>query len=391
MCKNRWYLVVTLGMILALSLPGFAQSRRRQRIKHDTPERTKSNEPLTEVQLPVINWLSGEARVRVEGDQHPVIKIGMAPSGITIIEFPASDVFFAVHPPENGDWIQVEKSPSLKTDHHLTLRAGKDLANASGPAASVSVQMRSGLLITLWVYPVKQIAQQTHRCVVSYDRAEIVNARRKAGLATNLGEQGEAEIPKPSSLAVNISPISTPEILKAVPLIKLPSPAPSKPQTVAEIEKADRQKIVGDSDLKSATKKLLDQAVADPKRFRKWTHDLHGLSVSAHAFDLDGQSRIAVVAVRNVSAEVVRILPDNPQLIVETLDEKGKTLLISPLKVLYLQSTMKSSLVPVGSIVYYAMAFDSPLLGARQHLRVAVGQTNAADEPVSTGLSTGKK
>jgi hypothetical protein len=170
MFKNRWCFVALIALIIALCLPIFAQSRRRQRIKHNSPERAKSNESVTEVQFPAINWLSGEARVRVEGDQHPVIKIGMAPSGITIIEFPASDVFFAVHPPENGDWIQVEKSPSLKTDHHLTLRAGKDLANASGPAASVSVQMRSGLLITLWVYPVKQIVQQTHRCVVSYDR-----------------------------------------------------------------------------------------------------------------------------------------------------------------------------------------------------------------------------
>ena len=94
---------------------------------------------------------------------------------------------------------------------------------------------------------------------------------------------------------------------------------------------------------------------------------------------------------RNGGREAVRILPDNPQLFIETLDEKGKTIQISPLKILYLQSTTRSSLVPVGSTVYYAIAFDSPLLGAKQHLRVAVGQTNAADEPVSTGVSTGKK
>ena len=46
------------------------------------------------------------------------------------MEFPEGDKFFAIHPPENGELVRVEKSPSMKGDHHLVLRAGQDLAKA---------------------------------------------------------------------------------------------------------------------------------------------------------------------------------------------------------------------------------------------------------------------
>src|SRR5882672_8514162 len=138
-------------------------------------------------------YLQGEVKVIVKGDQNPVVRIGMAQTGVTLVEFPEGDKFFAIHPPENGDLVRVEKSPSMRADHHLVLRAGQDLANASGPAASITVQMRSGLNVILWLYPVKFVTQQTHRLVISYDRVEIVAARSAAGLAVNLGEEKETE------------------------------------------------------------------------------------------------------------------------------------------------------------------------------------------------------
>ncbi len=42
---------------------------------------------------------------------------------------------------------------------------------------------------------------------------------------------------------------------------------------------------------------------------------------------------------------------------------------------------------PAGAIVYYALVFETPILGVNQHLRVAVGQTNAADEPTAADLT----
>src|SRR5262249_11652290 len=71
-----------------------------------------------------VPYQSGEVRVTVQGNRNPVVPLGLALNGVTLVEFPESDLFFAVHPPENGDLVCVEKSPSMKGDHHLVLRAG---------------------------------------------------------------------------------------------------------------------------------------------------------------------------------------------------------------------------------------------------------------------------
>src|SRR5262249_30871660 len=160
----------------------------KQETKQEARKKGKTKRAPDEAPQPqAVPYLMGEARVDIKSDQHPPIKIGMAASGITIIELPATDKFFAVHPPRNGDWVEVEKSPSMKSDTHLVLRAGKDLSQENGPA-QLTVQMRSGLVLTLWIYPVKYITQQAHRCIISYNREEIIDARRSAGLAVNLGE-----------------------------------------------------------------------------------------------------------------------------------------------------------------------------------------------------------
>src|SRR5690242_19534922 len=68
-------------------------------------------------------YLSGEASISVAANSNPLLRIGMAQNGVTLIEFPASDKFFTVHA-GNSDLVTIEKSPSLKRDHHLVLRAG---------------------------------------------------------------------------------------------------------------------------------------------------------------------------------------------------------------------------------------------------------------------------
>ena len=305
-----------------------------------------------------------------------------------------NDRFFAVHPPENGDWIQVEKSPSLKTDHHLVLRAGKDLMSATGPAASASVQMRSGLVLTFWIYPVKQITEQTHRCIITYDRAEIVSARRRAGLSVNLGEEDENESAKaerkiePAAAAEETQArVHTPTVEKAEAGAAAPVPAALQPSVVADVEKGDDKRPSGAGDMQTAARTLLSGAAADPKQFRKWTTPLHGLTVSARCVDLDEHSRIAIVAVKNVRGEAIRVLPGYPELFVETLDDKGRAFHISPVKKLHFESTNQSSVITAGSTLYYAVVYTAPILGTKQRLRVAVGQMSAADEPVAVGLT----
>ena len=128
----------------------------------------------------------------VSGNQNPVIRLGLSPNGVTIIEFPAADRFFALHP-GNSDLVTIDESPTKGTDHFLVVRAGSgfaspaNMANARrAPVTSIIAQMQSGLVVTFLFYPVQQLAEQAHRVVVTYDRDEVIAARRAAGLAVNL-------------------------------------------------------------------------------------------------------------------------------------------------------------------------------------------------------------
>jgi hypothetical protein len=317
--------------------------------------------------------------------------------------------------------VQVEKSPSLKTDHHLVLRAGKDLVKTSGPAASVSVQMRSGLIVTIWVYPVKMIPQQTYRCVISYDRAEIVAARRSAGLAIDLGEESSEEPTEKVEKAQKVEkiekvgeefgekgagnteaaqaevneiaaktpamPVEKAEKAEKVERPEPPAAEPPLPAVIANVEKSNGKKLAEKGDRRAQARCLLEEAVAKPKQFKKWTEPLHGLTVSAQSHNFDERTKIALIAVKNVQSEAIRVLSGHPDLYIETLDGKGKTFQISPVRKYHTDSTTTSSIIPAGATVYYAVVYAAPVLGVKQRLRVAVGQTNAADDPAATGLT----
>jgi hypothetical protein len=140
----------------------------------------------------VPDFLVGQAEVVVKGNQDPIIRLGLAQHGPTVVEFPASDNFFAVHP-GGSNVVAVDESPTLATDHYLVFRAGKEFAaplpgtrRRAEPGAAISVRMTSGMFVTFTFYPVASVARTAHRCVVIYSREEVVAARRAAGLAVNL-------------------------------------------------------------------------------------------------------------------------------------------------------------------------------------------------------------
>jgi hypothetical protein len=380
-------ILMLAGTSVAQSSGKAAKQAAKQEIRKRKRTRPASDEePLTKIAL----YLTGEARITIKGDQNPPVKIGMAPSGVTIIEFPANDKFFAVHPPRNGDWVEVEKSPSMKSDTHLVLRAGKDLSAQNGPAM-LTVQMRSGLALTFWIYPVKYIAHQAHRVVVTYEREEIIAARRSAGLAVNLGESEEGETApkitntdaaKPSVTAQSAPPIPVPASRSEGEKAATPDSADA-PRPAAEPPAPAR----GDHRVK-AVRKLLGDAVADAKRFKKWTDATNGLSVSTRLAELDDATRVYLVAVKNVENETLRLLPGHPDLVIESLDNKGKVIQLAPIKKLHVESTTANNVIPARATIYFAVAYKPPILGKQQRVRVTVGQINAADDPVIAGATT---
>src|SRR5207302_1324519 len=165
---------------------------------------------------------------------------------------------------------------------------------ARTPAATVTAQMRSGLVVTFLFYPVEDLAQNVHRCVLTYNRDEVVARRRAAGLPVNLDTANSQErridtgqSTAPTSISVNadddkpldesaakpkVATESVQQLKKETELLTpLSSPTPSTtPKETSE----------GSDKIKAATQMALERAVKKPKQFKKWTKPVHGLALA---------------------------------------------------------------------------------------------------------------
>jgi len=160
------------------------------------PAAKPSPSPVAMVPVALVNpsqpeYMSGEANVTVRGNQNPIIRLGLAQNGVNVVEFPAADSFFMIHP-GNSELVSFDEETAKLSKRSLVLRPGAAFvappagSATRGPSASISVQMQSGVVVTFLIYPVRELSQNAHRCVVMYNRDEVVAARRAAGLAVNL-------------------------------------------------------------------------------------------------------------------------------------------------------------------------------------------------------------
>jgi hypothetical protein len=415
MFNHRGYVVILVALAIILSAPSAQGQVKATRDK--APEKTKKDsqqpqqrEPkresgasassaVTLVEPPRADYISGEANVAVSGNQNPVIRLGLSPNGVTMIEFPAADRFFALHP-GNSDLVTIDESPTKGTDHFLVVRAGSgfaspaNMANASrAPVTSIIAQMQSGLVMTFLFYPVRQLAEQAHRVVVTYDRDEVIAARRAAGLAVNL-DGWEEKGARTTSLRISPSQAATPAADETTP-VRTPTPrAPLRVADMADIDTTAPPAKLGDKthDPARAASLALTEATRSPKSFKKWSNTVHGLSLSTLPMrEVGKRSQLVVVAVRNTRKVDARIIPGQPEIFLETVDGKGRPLQIEVVKKLATETTATDGLIPADAIRYYAVVYETPILGARQQLSVVVGQTIAADEPATASLTSSKR
>src|SRR5215470_10026908 len=374
-----------------------SQTQKRESKQENGPS---ASPPVMLATPPPADFLSGEANVAVSGDQNPVVRLGLSPNGATIIEFPAADKLFNIIP-GNSNLVTVEESPTKETDRFIIVRPGDGFASPAtmanarrAPATSVIVQMQSGLVLTFLFYPVQQLAEQAHRVVVTYDRGEVMAARRAAGLAVNL-DSAEGSRPRTSSVRIPSSqgaPTAaadeTPPALTATPR------APLRVGDTAEIDTTQPPAKFEDrtKDPALAASLALTEATRSPRSFNKWSDSVHGLSLSTSPVrEVGKRSQLVVVAVRNTKKVDARIIPGQPELYLETVDGKGRPLQIEVVKKLATETTATDDLIPAGATRYYAVVYETPILGTRQRLSVIVGQTLAADEPVTASLTSSKR
>ena len=145
-----------------------------------------------------------------------------------------------------------------------------------------------------------------------------------------------------------------------------------------------------DRDFGAEARKALKLALTSPKP-KKWTPPSHGLSIATSIpKDFNGKDGLAIVivAVSNILPEPLRIVPGQPDLAIETRDDQGKkSLLVEQIKPLHIECSGLGDSIPAGATLYYAIVYRRPVLGVRQHLRVSVGQVNAADDPAVADLT----
>jgi hypothetical protein len=404
--------IFAVSMVLSASAAAQESRQRRNVATEAAPspkvepnlENTNTAAPIKLVAPPSSDFLSGEANVAVSGNQNPVIRLGLSPYGATIIEFPATDKLFNIIP-GNSNLVTVEESPTKETDHFLIVRPGDGFASPAtmvnsrrAPATSVIVQMQSGLVLTFLFYPVQQLAEQAHRVVVTYDRNEVMASRRAAGLAVDLDRAIDANRPRTTSMRITRPDLTA--LDEAAPpgaQSHQSSQSTQAPIAVADLAEVDTseppsKRVAKSSDPARNASLALTEATKSPKGFKKWSDSIHGLSLSVSPIqEVSKQSQMVVIAVRNTRSKDARIIPGQPEVYLETLDGKKRPIHLEAIRKLAIDTTAVDDVIPGAETRYYAVVYETPIMGARQRLRVAIGQTTAADEPATMNLTSSNR
>src|SRR5262249_3561283 len=102
-------------LTLALAITPVSAQPERAKQKPQSQKKAPALPPVAVINNPAPEYRSGEVSVAVRGNENPIIRLGLAPNGVTLVEFPASDNFFAINPGAN-DLVTIEDSPTKETD-----------------------------------------------------------------------------------------------------------------------------------------------------------------------------------------------------------------------------------------------------------------------------------
>ena len=345
----------------------------------------------------------GEARVNVTKDE-TVVRLAMAQHGSILIELPANDGPRYIIPGD-PEMATVDEKALERNKRAIVVRPGTQFVpprhnvKAINPAATVTAQMRSGLVVTFLFYPVEDLAQNVHRCVLNYNRDEVVARRRAAGLPVNLDdkEQGGEKTTAQSTVAsTSVDPEKPKGDKPKEPESSSPTELKEKELKETRLSSSPGNSALGatsaaepNSEIATSLRNALNEAAKRPKRFKNWTHTTHGLKLSIlQEADSGRPFKLVTVAIKNNAGESLQLLATSPELLIETIDEKGATVDIHAMANTQKEASNTSGAIAPGATVYFAIAYASPVLDVHQHLKIVVTQTNAADQPASIKLAT---
>ena len=351
-----------------------------------------NNAAITVVNRAEADYLTGEASVSVNPKQPTVIRLGLAQNAVSVVEFPAIDQIYYIHE-GNPKLVTIFQSPTKETDRSITLYPGEVFLSAAAGqkelSATVTMQMKSGLVIVLEIVPAPDIRQNAHRCVLNYNLAEVIAARQAAGLKVNLGD----DVPLKPTKQTRANSLLMAGNIGGDTELKDDEPD-SNPSQAAFVEIAAGNKTNAQNSSNSKTKtgvqltklvnKKLAEAIKSPKeKFAVWSPAVKGLSIStAKVIEIDDSQRLLIVAVKNETTDGLRLLDEMPEIQIQTVDKSGNGLQIERLTKEYTETTAFQGAIPAGATVYYAVVYENPVLGANQKLLVSAAHDRAADAPV---------
>lgn len=353
---------------------------------------------ITVINRAEADYLMGEASVSVNPKQPTVIRLGLAQNAVSVVEFPAIDRIYYIHE-GNPKLVTVFQSPTKETDRSITLYPGEGFSTgaASGQkelSATITMQMKSGLVIVLEIVPAPDISSNAHRCVLNYNISEVVAARQAAGLKVNLGDD---ETPKPLKQTRANSLLMTSNLagdgdlqdanLQPTAFVEI---AAGNAGNKKDAQNASKSKMKTGAQLTRQVNKKLAEVIKSPKeKFAAWSSAVKGLSLStAKIVEIDDRQRLLIVAVKNETTDGLRLLDEMPEIQIQTVDKSGNSLQLERLERKYVETTALQGAIPAGATVYYAVVFENPILGANQKLLVSAAHDRAADTPVVARAAT---
>lgn len=350
---------------------------------------------------PAPDFYVGEAKVDVVKDQ-TVVRLAMAQHGSVLIEVPANDGPRYIIPGD-PEMATVDQKALERNKQAIIVRPGTLFvpparnAKARTPAATVTAQMRSGLVVTFLFYPVEDLAQNVHRCVLTYNRDEVVARRRAAGLPVNLDVERREEMTVQSGAPTTISvenasegdkktPVSSPPLLPSEP----PKPPKSndQPKIVTPTSPSEDTQRKKESETLAFIRDALQQAIKQPEQFKRWTRPSHGLKLSQVSVPVVGHSySLAIIAIKNTTHDLLKFTSTGPDLVIEMVNDQGSPVNIESFKYVHLEASDSTRAIPPQGTTYFAVAFSPPLLGSHQQIRLSIAHSNAADQPASIILN----
>ena len=414
LCQRRNVKICALRIFACLSIFALcvvynsAQTRRtkpksnqtKPKVVSSTNEATNKNTvvsgntAITVVNRAETDYLSGEASVSVNPKQPTVVRLGLAQNATSVVEFPSVDQIYYIHE-GNPKLVTVFQSPTKETDRSITLYPGEGFVAsqiAGQLSVTITMQMKSGLVIVLEIVPAPGIGQNAHRCVLNYNLSEVVAARRAAGLKVNLGEENVAEQVKSTravSTLVNNKTSTNSDSSDTKTVVNVSSSVVEIVSGASVISESERRKMKSGAELSRFVNKKLAEAVKSPKeKFTVWSPAKEGLRLSiAKVIEIDNFLRLLIVAVKNETTDGLRLLDEMPELQIQTVDNLGNSLQIERLNRKYSETTALQGAIPAGATVYYAVVYENPVLGANQKLLVSAAHDRAADAPVVAGAN----